>query len=144
MPYRRQIRTRAECDGCGDQWLGALDIDYEPLFATRAQARRLLADQFGWSITFEGMWCSQCAARRECDLVGHIWETDADDGPDTWVYGEPLPVSRFCDRCGEHLPLDIADGTHHPEHVPGLLSEDDHALLAELEAAFGSGPGGPS
>lgn len=136
MSFHRQIRTRAACDGCGNQWLGALDIDYEPLFATRVEARRLLTDQFGWSITPEGMWCTHCAARRECALVGHVWETDADDGPDTWVDGEPLPVSRFCDRCGEHLPLTEADGTHHPERVPGLLDEDEQAALVAMELAW--------
>lgn len=133
MGFHRQIRTRIDCDGCGDQWQSNLATDADPVFATRAAARRFLITELGWEITVDGMWCSDCVCRRLCQEQSHIWEEYAED---VWVCGTLMPAMRCCRRYDAHLPLAEADGIGHPEYDPGLLTAADQAALTALELSL--------
>lgn len=127
------------CDGCGsacweDSETGA------PHFATKQAARRQLADLYEWRITQQingrfSMLCGGCAEiddAHNCERNGHRWYT-AELDPSAPAPARPVELCRRCSSVRrDHLPLDKPPAGS-PESMTELLSDDDEALLSEID-----------
>lgn len=130
----------ASCDHCGDGWWkGDPEDNGCPHFVTEAAARKQLADSYEWKIErqLDGrflMLCNSCAAKDDCQRLGHAWDTVSFDDPDPTVpdHVRLRPPAVMCTRCSrvrrdEHPPAG------HPDSMEIVLSDADEEFLAAVD-----------
>ncbi|MDA2804463.1 hypothetical protein [Nocardiopsis suaedae] len=137
-------RVAVICDRCGPAWADDLAAGFDTTFSDADTARRVLT-AFEWTFADDRVLCGACtvweACGAECDKHGHVWADDLAGSREVGLKGEPLPGHRYCRRCGTNIPLALADGTGHPEQVPGLLTEAQAAALIAMELHLREGEG---
>jgi hypothetical protein len=125
MTLRKISVIVAACDACGPGWWK--DATGEPPhFENHAAARKLLVDEYGWTIVKQTdgrhrMYCPGCAGRSECDRDGCAWPKDQPEG-------DPARL-QVCSRCGRVQRADTPPAGHPDTVVTGLAG-----WLAELDA----------
>jgi hypothetical protein len=93
----------AHCSRCGT---GASNDDegYSPVFDTAEDARRVLAEEYGWRIPAgrdgEQWLCRSCAEKDDCGRLGHV---PVASPAATLEDGSLLGGMSWCDRCGTVL-----------------------------------------
>lgn len=99
-PLVREVTCIAvRCSGCGRE-PASDDEGYNPHFASRDQAREILAEICEWRITGDQRLCRGCGEKAEGDRLGHLPVTL---GPTLLADGRTLGATTWCDRCGNLL-----------------------------------------
>lgn len=85
MSFRKVTYVTAACDACRSKdWWHGTDADRPPHFETPAEARKQLADDYGWRIErhIDGrhkMFCPACVDLGDCELYGCAWPEPGDE-----------------------------------------------------------------
>jgi hypothetical protein len=132
MAFEKTILFAVICDGCGpDWWEGTTDT--LPLFISHTLAIQELTADYEWRVTRQvdgrhHMLCSTCVGKQDCTTYGHRWyRASADDDR------RLDPAVEMCHRCNI-IRREDAPPAGHPDAVPVALTDEQSAVLAELDA----------
>lgn len=130
MTWKRVEMFIPACDSCG--WECWTDIAAAPVFVTPRIGRAALAEEYEWRIerTVSGieMRCGDCAAKQDCERLGHMWEPPTVDDQD------PLAtiLPDRCRRCAVVRRTDRPEGDH-PESMDVELNDEQESWLALVD-----------
>ena len=131
MTWKRVTSYIPSCDGCGFDCWG--DTETAPEYTTPLIGRMDLVERHEWRVerTTAGivMWCSDCAAKADCEKLGHHWQPPVVDEQD------PLSalLPDHCERCAIIRRTDRPEGDH-PESVALELDDQAEEWLALVDA----------
>lgn len=108
MPVQTAQCFEVICDNAGQAFCDGGWDEGAPHFPSVTEATDYATKYAGFVITGTTVLCDHCAARRDCDRLGHQWAE--------WNESEYLGVRferRFCDHCGT--------GEYSPEFQQAVL-----------------------